>query len=80
MDPANCELACGLVSKSYIAQGQQALAHRHRLVKALLSTRRWARVGLVGLVGVRVRAGRHTGVRWGAPVEWCMRALGWMGG
>ena len=40
MDAANCALACGLVSKSYVAQGQQALAQRQRRVKALLSSRR----------------------------------------
>ena len=40
MDAENCKLACGLVSKGYIEQGAQALAKRHRLVKALLSQRR----------------------------------------
>lgn len=40
MNAANCEQACGLVSKSYISQGQQALARRQRLIKALLSSRR----------------------------------------
>ncbi|KAF5830836.1 selenocysteine synthase [Dunaliella salina] len=40
MDAANCEQACSLVSKSYISQGQQALAKRHRLIKTLLSSRR----------------------------------------
>jgi len=40
MDAGNCEQACGLVSRSYINQGQQALARRHRLIKALLSSRR----------------------------------------
>lgn len=40
MDAANCEQAFGLVSKSYIKQGQQALARRHRLIKTLLSSRR----------------------------------------
>ena len=40
MDTANCEQACSLVSKSYISQGQQALAKRHRLIKTLLSSRR----------------------------------------
>ncbi len=40
MDAANCEQACSLVSKSYVSQGQQALARRHRLVKTLLSSRR----------------------------------------
>ncbi len=41
MDKDNCELACGLVSRSYISQGAQALARRHRQVKTLLSSRRW---------------------------------------
>ena len=40
MNPDNCELACGLVSRSYISQGQQALSKRERLVKALLSSRK----------------------------------------
>ena len=40
MDAANCALATGLVSKSYVSQGQQALAQRQRRVKALLSSRR----------------------------------------
>ena len=40
MDAENCKLACGLVSRAYIDQGSQALAKRHRLVKALLSQRR----------------------------------------
>lgn len=40
MDAANCALATTLVSKSYIAQGQQALSTRHRQIKALLSNRR----------------------------------------
>lgn len=40
MDAANSELACGLVSTSYIQQGAQALQRRYRLVKALLSQRK----------------------------------------
>ncbi|KAI8474694.1 MAG: selenocysteine synthase [Monoraphidium minutum] len=40
MDQENCDLAAGLVSASYIAQGAQALAARRRMVKALLSNRR----------------------------------------
>ncbi|PSC71504.1 O-phosphoseryl-tRNA selenium transferase [Micractinium conductrix] len=40
MDAANCEAACGLVSRTYITQGEQALSRRRRLVKALLSQRR----------------------------------------
>ncbi|GLC64731.1 hypothetical protein PLESTF_000201300 [Pleodorina starrii] len=40
MNPDNCGLAAGLVSASYIRQGEQALARRQRLVKALLSSRR----------------------------------------
>ena len=43
MNKDNCELACGLISRSYIAQGQQALARRQRQVKALLSSRRLVR-------------------------------------
>ena len=39
MDDGNFELAAGLVSHSYVAQGQQALTRRRRLVKALLSSR-----------------------------------------
>ena len=42
MNKDNCELACGLVSRSYISQGQQALAKRQKQVKALLSSRRCA--------------------------------------
>ena len=45
MDTANCEQACSLVSKSYISQGQQALAKRHRLIKTLLSSRRFPEQG-----------------------------------
>ena len=40
MDEANCELACGLVSSSYIEQGKQSIKSRSNLVKALLSSRR----------------------------------------
>ncbi len=40
MDADCCEVACGLVSRAYIAQGAQALARRRRLVKTLLSQRR----------------------------------------
>ncbi|GIL73612.1 hypothetical protein Vretimale_5501 [Volvox reticuliferus] len=40
MNPDNCALAAGLVSLSYIRQGEQALARRQRLIKALLSSRR----------------------------------------
>mmetsp|Transcript_27569 Transcript_27569/g.70228 ORF Transcript_27569/g.70228 Transcript_27569/m.70228 type:complete len:506 (-) Transcript_27569:1835-3352(-) len=40
MDEANSALACSLVSRSYIAQGMQALGGRHKAVKALLSSRR----------------------------------------
>lgn len=40
MDPDNCELACGLISRTYVQQGAQALARRRRLVKTLLSQRR----------------------------------------
>lgn len=39
MDAANCSLACGLVSPSYINQGAAALAARRKAVKALLSNR-----------------------------------------
>ncbi|KXZ53262.1 hypothetical protein GPECTOR_7g1156 [Gonium pectorale] len=45
MDADNCALACGLVSSSYIRQGQQALGRRHRLVKSLLSSRRLPKQG-----------------------------------
>ncbi|PNH12953.1 O-phosphoseryl-tRNA(Sec) selenium transferase [Tetrabaena socialis] len=40
MNADNCSLAIGLVSKSYIRQGEQALARRQRLIKALLSSRK----------------------------------------
>ncbi|GLI64684.1 hypothetical protein VaNZ11_008038 [Volvox africanus] len=40
MNPDNCTLAAGLVSLSYVRQGEQALARRQRLIKALLSSRR----------------------------------------
>ena len=40
MDPANCELAAGLVSSTYIRQGGQSLTARHKMVKALLANRR----------------------------------------
>lgn len=40
MDADNCALACGLVSRAYIGQGQAALGARRRQVKALLSSRR----------------------------------------
>jgi O-phospho-L-seryl-tRNASec:L-selenocysteinyl-tRNA synthase len=39
MDAANCSLASGLVSQSYVSQGAAALAARRRMVKALLSNR-----------------------------------------
>lgn len=39
MDAANCSLAAGLVSASYVNQGAAALAARRKLVKALLSNR-----------------------------------------
>lgn len=40
MDSDNCELACRLVSSSYISQGAQALSARRNAIKALLSNRR----------------------------------------
>jgi O-phospho-L-seryl-tRNASec:L-selenocysteinyl-tRNA synthase len=40
MDAANCSLACGLVSQSYINQGAAALSARRRLIKALLSNKK----------------------------------------
>eukprot|EP00873_Tetraselmis_striata_P018425 jgi/Tetstr1/438689/TSEL_027239.t1 len=40
MNPDNCKLAEGLVSRSYVAQGAQGLARREKLIKALLSQRR----------------------------------------
>jgi O-phospho-L-seryl-tRNASec:L-selenocysteinyl-tRNA synthase len=45
MDPANCELACSIISKAYINQGAQALGARDRQVKALLSSRRLPQQG-----------------------------------
>ena len=36
----NCSIASGLVSKSYIEQGSQALVRRRRLIKSLISQRR----------------------------------------
>lgn len=39
MDAANCALAVGLVSRSYVDQGAAALAARRRQIKALLSNR-----------------------------------------
>jgi len=40
MDPQNCDLATGLVSKRYINQGSQAISGRHKLIKTLLSQRK----------------------------------------
>lgn len=40
MNSANCEIACQLVSRSYVSQGAQELAKRQRKVKTLLSERR----------------------------------------
>jgi O-phospho-L-seryl-tRNASec:L-selenocysteinyl-tRNA synthase len=40
MDADNLQLASGLVSASYVAQGGAALAARRRLIKGLLSNRR----------------------------------------
>lgn len=45
MNEGNCTLAAGLVSKSYISQGAQALARRQRLIKSLLSSRRLPQEG-----------------------------------
>ncbi|PNW76101.1 hypothetical protein CHLRE_12g547750v5 [Chlamydomonas reinhardtii] len=46
MNPDNCALAAqGLVSLSYIRQGEQGLARRQRLVKSLLSSRRLPEAG-----------------------------------
>ena len=40
MNPANCALASGLVSPTYVQQGQQALSARSNLIKSLLSLRK----------------------------------------
>ncbi|GMH40742.1 hypothetical protein BSKO_08646 [Bryopsis sp. KO-2023] len=40
MNSDNCDIACQLVSKSYVAQGSQALARRQRKIKTLLSERK----------------------------------------
>mmetsp|Transcript_38719 Transcript_38719/g.86114 ORF Transcript_38719/g.86114 Transcript_38719/m.86114 type:complete len:580 (+) Transcript_38719:110-1849(+) len=45
MNAESCDVACSLVSRSYISQGQQALARRHKRVKALLSSRRMPQEG-----------------------------------
>eukprot|EP00193_Tetraselmis_chui_P015711 CAMPEP_0177785656 /NCGR_PEP_ID=MMETSP0491_2-20121128/20469_1 /TAXON_ID=63592 /ORGANISM="Tetraselmis chuii, Strain PLY429" /LENGTH=79 /DNA_ID=CAMNT_0019306741 /DNA_START=30 /DNA_END=266 /DNA_ORIENTATION=- len=45
MNPDNCRLAEGLVSRSYVSQGAQALARREKLVKTLLSQRRLPKEG-----------------------------------
>ncbi|MEW5314094.1 MAG: hypothetical protein WDW38_005614 [Sanguina aurantia] len=45
MDDENCRLAAGLVSGSYINQGQQALVRRRKLIKALLSSRKMPELG-----------------------------------
>eukprot|EP00887_Chlorella_sp_A99_P001435 scaffold8.g1435.t1 len=45
MDTQNSELACGLVNRTYISQGSEALTRRRRLVKALLSQRKLPPVG-----------------------------------
>jgi hypothetical protein len=68
MNPDNCELACGLVSRSYVAQGQQALAARQRQVKALLSSRRlpeqgWDEASIAMLLQVGRRGGPAPGRR-----------------
>lgn len=61
MDADNCAVALSLVSRSYIQQGQQALAARRKRIKALLSSRRlpdkgWDEATIEMLV--QVRAGR----------------------
>lgn len=45
MDVDNCNAACGLISRTYIQQGSQALARRRRLIKTLLSQRRLPQQG-----------------------------------
>ena len=40
MNPGNCALASGLVSATYVQQGQQALGARLNLIKSLLSQRK----------------------------------------
>lgn len=62
MNPDNCALAAqGLVSLSYIRQGEQGLARRQRLVKSLLSSRRlpeagWDEATIEMFIRVRERA------------------------
>ena len=46
MNEQNCELACGLVSKTYINQGLQGLTGRQKLVKTILASRRLLDHGL----------------------------------
>lgn len=45
MDSENLELACGLISRSYVEQGGQAIRKRHKLVKTLLSERKLPKEG-----------------------------------
>ena len=72
MNPDNCGLATRYVSQSYVAQGQQALARRQRLVKALLSSGKmpeegWDEMTIEALIQVgeqactarRPRSGHH---------------------
>lgn len=40
MNQQNCALAAQFVSNTYIQQGAEALATRHRLIRTLLSQRR----------------------------------------
>jgi O-phospho-L-seryl-tRNASec:L-selenocysteinyl-tRNA synthase len=40
MDPENCALAGNIISPTYVRQGSQALARRHRQIKSLLSQRK----------------------------------------
>ena len=46
MNESNCEVACGLVSKTYINQGLQGLTGRQKLVKAILSSRKLPEKGM----------------------------------
>lgn len=45
MNAANCKLAKGLVSSTYIEQGEQALTARTNLVRTLLSQRQLPEAG-----------------------------------
>ena len=70
MNAANCSLAKGLVSSTYIQQGEQALAVRTNLVKTLLSQRRLPEQGWDdAIIETFLQARRSISID---PVVWCI--------